>query len=222
MTISFAPIARYKSMTFLEPSAYSTDSINLRPLVAADIPRLPEIRPSYTSNTIIVVEHTGSGFDIQWKLAERDLPEPFSKGNLYDFNEDAQQSIRERFERPDDSYQRVLEHNGRLIGLLEIEQHYWNDTVFLWTLMIDQDYRGQGLGRRLWHRAVEYARECGVRAIMIETQNTNPAACKFYMRMGCELVGLNESYYTNNSYKSEIALFWAYYLRDGRSGSFSA
>lgn len=198
------------------------DQILLRPLTSADIPRLPEIRPTYTADTIIAIQRTGTGFNLQWQLAERTLPEPFSKGNLYDFNEDSQQLIRERFNHPDDTYQRVLEHNGRLVGLLEIENHYWNNTVFLWTLMIDQDYRGHGLGRRLWLRAVEYARQCEVRAIMIETQNTNPAACKFYLRMGCQLVGLNESYYTNNGYETEIALFWAYYLRAGRSGSFSA
>src|SRR4051812_202829 len=101
-------------------STIEDNEIALRALTAADISRLPDIRPTYKSNTIITIERTGEGFNIQWKLAERDLPEPFSKGNLYDFNEDAQQSIRERFERPDDSYQRVLEYNGRLIGLLEV------------------------------------------------------------------------------------------------------
>jgi ribosomal protein S18 acetylase RimI-like enzyme len=198
-----------------------SDQIILRSLTASDIPRLPEIRPTYTSNTIIAVERTGTDFNIQWQLAERDLPQPFDKGTLYDFNEAAQDSIRERFDHSDDTYQRVLEHDGRLVGLLELEQHYWNNTAFLWTLMIDQDYRRQGLGQRLWHRAVEYARQCEVRAILIETQNTNPAACKFYLRLGCELVGLNEAFYTNDGYKTEIALFFAYNLRAGRSGSFS-
>jgi ribosomal protein S18 acetylase RimI-like enzyme len=76
--------------------------------------------------------------------------------------------------------------------------------------MIDLDYRRQGLGRRLWHRALGFARQAEVRAILIETQNTNVDACRFYAQMGCQLAGLNEIYYTNDGLHREVALFWAY------------
>src|SRR5688572_9208918 len=107
------------------------ENVNLRTLTSTDIPRLSELRPTYTSGTIIAVERTGTGFSIHWNLVERKLPRAFDKGTLYDFNEDSQALVRDRCERPDDTCQRVLEHNGRLVGLLELEQHYWNDTVFL-------------------------------------------------------------------------------------------
>lgn len=193
--------------------------INLRPLTLDDIPNLPQIRPTYKTSRILEVEKSGTGLEIAWRLVERDLPQPFDKGTLQDFDERAQADIRARLERPDDAYQRVAESDDQLVGLLDIELQPWNDTAFLWNLMIDLDYRGQGLGRRLWHRGLEFARQSDVRAIMIETQNTNIVACKFYARMGCELVGINEAYYVNDGTTSEIALFWAYHLRGYRASA---
>jgi ribosomal protein S18 acetylase RimI-like enzyme len=193
--------------------------INLRPLTPEDIPNLPQIRPTYKSSSILEVERSGTGLEIGWRLVERDLPQPFDKGTLYDFDEIAQAEIRARLERPDDTYQRVAESSGLLVGFLDIELQSWNDTAFLWNLMIDLDYRGQGLGRRLWHRALDFARQSDVRAIMIETQNTNVPACRFYARMGCELVGINEVYYTNDGSATEVALFWAYRLPGYRPSS---
>jgi len=190
-------------------------AITLRPLVLADIPRLAEIRAHYQSETILAVEHTGSGISSGWRLVERKLPVPFDKGALYDFGEAEQEAIRRRLQWPDNTYLRVAEltgSNSRLIGLLEMEIRDWNNTVELVNLRVDLDFRGEGLGRRLWHLGLEYARQAGVRAIMIETQNTNLAACKFYARMGCQLVGLNEAFYTNDGTATEIALFWAYFL----------
>jgi ribosomal protein S18 acetylase RimI-like enzyme len=188
--------------------------INLRPIEPDDIPNLPQIRPTYTSPTILGVEKSGNGLEIGWRLVERALSQPFDKGTLYDFDEVAQAEIRARLARPDDIYQRVAvdEATGQLVGLLEVEIQAWNNTALLWNLMIDLAYRGQGLGRRLWHRAVEFAHQSEVRAIMIETQNTNIHACKFYARMGCQLIGINELFYTNDGLNTEVALFWAFQL----------
>lgn len=182
--------------------------IELRELRSSDVPNLTQIRPTYKSKTVLHVERSGSGLEIFWRLNEQPLAVPFNKGAGYDFDEFVQADIAERLSRPDDTYQRVAEYRGRLIGFVEVELQYWNNSAILWNLMIDLDYRGQGLGRRLWHRAVEFARQCEVRAILIETQNTNVAACKFYERMGCQLCGIHEAYYEDEI--GETALFWQY------------
>ncbi len=182
--------------------------ITLRELQAEDIPNLSQIRPTYKSKSILHIERSGEGLEVGWHLTEQPLEIPFDKGSRYDFDEFMQDAIAERFARPDDSYQRVAEYRGKLIGFVDVELQDWNNTATLWNLMIDLDYRGQGLGRRLWHRAVDFARQCEVRAILIETQNTNVAACKFYARMGCQLCGVHESYYDDGG--GEAALFWIY------------
>ena len=61
------------------------------------------------------------------------------------------------------------------------------DTVALWDLRVDAESRGRGVGHALFGRAVEWARERGFRRLMIECQNTNVAACRFYARQGCYL-----------------------------------
>jgi ribosomal protein S18 acetylase RimI-like enzyme len=184
--------------------------IELRPLTVDDLPNLPQIRPTYKTETTYVLEKTGAGCEVGWRLIERERP--FDKGALYDFGPEQQAQIGARLARPDGAYQCVAVSDGRLVGLLDVEIQPWNNTALLWNLMIDLDYRRQGLGRRLWHRALNFARQAEARAIMIETQNTNVAACKFYAEMGCQLIGLNEVLYTNNGQESEVALFWAYLL----------
>jgi ribosomal protein S18 acetylase RimI-like enzyme len=106
--------------------------------------------------------------------------------------------------------------DGRVVAVLDCELQHWNNVVLLWNLMVDESYRGQGIGRRLWERGLDFARQVGARALTLETQNTNIAACKFYQRMGCELIGINELLYMNDwrtAESGEFALFWAYKLR---------
>src|SRR2546423_1153574 len=129
----------------------SNAEIILRALELDDIPKLIEIRPTYITDTILAVERTGLGLTTDWRLVERKLSIPFDKGNLYNFGDAEQKLVRQRLRRPEETYQTIAELDGRLIGLVEVELQEWNDTAWLANLMIDLDYRGQGLGRRLWH-----------------------------------------------------------------------
>ncbi len=188
--------------------------ITLRALTADDIPNLVQIRTTFSASTVLRIERSGEGIETGWRLAEQALDVPFTRGTGYDFDGAPQDEIRERLALAEqgEAYQRVADFEGRLIGLVEVEIQGWNNTAQLSNLMIDADYRGQGLGRRLWHRAVDFARQSDVRAILIETQNTNVAACRFYARMGCQLSGLHESFYAAapDQVPDEVALFWSY------------
>jgi ribosomal protein S18 acetylase RimI-like enzyme len=202
-----------------EPQMLDEPIIEIRPLTLEDIPNLPEIRPTYRTDTILAVERSGQGYEVSWRLVERRLAQPFDKGGLYDFTPEQQAAIRERLKRGAAAYQRVAVLNGaRRVGLLAMAWQAWNETAFIWNLMVDLDFRRQGIGSRLWHLAVRAAQAWNARAITLETQQTNIAACRFYARMGCRLVGLDESLYGNVSEApdapiTEIALFWAYPLR---------
>lgn len=194
--------------------------INYRPLSIAELPKLVEIRPRYVTNTVIAVHRTGSFPNFGWQLQEVPIDPPYDKGDLYDFSADTQAFIQTRMEQPADAYTMVAELGGRFVGMLDMEFQRWNNTAFIWNLMIDQDFRRQGLGQRFWQLAVECANRWRVRAITLETQHTNVAACYFYLRMGCQLIGLNEALYANlppapeaGRGNPEVALFWAYPLR---------
>lgn len=184
----------------------------IRPMTEHDIPRLLAIRPGFVSTSMLAVEKTGSGIEVGWRLVERALSQPFDKGRGYDFDATEQAQILHRLRRGD-GLQLVVEWDGRLVGILDIEPQDWNHTALVWNIMLDRDVRGQGLGRDLFERAVQWGQQQGYRALVFETQTNNTPACKFYARMGCELGGIRDSYYTNEDIeRGEVAIFWVYKL----------
>lgn len=184
----------------------------IRPMTEDDIARLVEIRPGFTSPTTLVVEKTGSGIEVTWRLVERLLPQPYDKGHGYDFDPQEREQISERFRRGDGLHL-VVEAEGRIAGILDIVPQEWNHTVWLWNIMLDEAIRGQGVGRELFQRGVKWARKMGYRALVLETQTNNVPACKFYAALGCEIEGIRDMYYTNRDIeRGEVAIFWSYKL----------
>jgi len=184
----------------------------IRPMIEADIPRLVEIRAGFISATVLEVERTGTGIEIGWRLVERPLARPFDKGRGYDFDLSEQRNILERLQRGDGLHL-VAERAGRLVGVLDVAPEEWNNTAWVWNLMLDGDARRQGLGRELFRRAADWARRQGYRALVFETQTNNVPACKFYAAMGCTLEGIRTAHYTNDDLaRREVALFWVYPL----------
>ena len=188
-------------------------------MTEADIPRLAEIRPSFTSTTTLVVERIGAGIESGWRLIERPLSQPFDKGAAYDFDAGEQANVRRRLRRGDGLHL-VVEQGGRLVGMLDATPQEWSGTVWVWNLMLDRDVRRQGIGRALFRRAEDWGRRLGYRALMFETQTHNVPACKFYAAMGCTLEGIRTMYYRNDDIaRNEVAIFWAYPLIDGDVGA---
>lgn len=186
--------------------------IRIRPMTEQDIPRLAAIRPGFVSPTTLVVEKDGDGLAVGWRLAERPLPEPYDKGDGYDFDQAERRHILARL-RKGDGLHLVVEAEGALVGMLDVAPEEWNNTAWIWNLMLDTSVRGQGLGRELFRRTVTWARRQGFRAVVLETQTNNVPACKFYARMGCQIEGIREAYYSNDDMaRGEVAIFWIYRL----------
>ena len=187
-----------------------TIRIEIRPLAPADIPFLTGFDPNFTSDSVLDVHKAGAGLAQSWSLIERRLAEPYDKGRRYDLLQEDLDAIARRLAAGDGLYL-VAEEAGRIIGLLDMERIPWNNSAWLWNLLVDRAHRRQGLGRQLFQRAIDYARQAGLRVILIETQSNNVPACRFYAAMGCELAGLNDVLYSNEDLElGEVALFWAY------------
>ena len=88
-----------------------------------------------------------------------------------------------------------------------------DDLVWLWDLRVHPEYRGQGIGHSLFDRAAEWARVRQCRRMIIETQNINVPACRFYARQGCELIGVNRFAYKEEL--GEVQLLWHFDLQVG-------
>lgn len=81
-----------------------------------------------------------------------------------------------------------------------------DDLAVLWDIRVLPEYRRQGIGSKLFARAVGWAREKGLGCFKVETQNTNVAACRFYARQGCELGAIRRWAYPDAP--EEVQLLW--------------
>ncbi len=183
-------------------------------LALEDIPRLAEINPTFTSHTVLHIQRSGAPPFMGWQLQERPRAQPYHKGRAYDFDSQEQDNIRRRHTQADTLLEVVEDaRTGRLVGVLDVEHEAWRQTAWIWNLMLDLGVRRQGIGAHLVQRTLDWARARQLRAILMETQSNNTPACHFYARMGFQLVGIHDTYYTNRDLeKEEVALFWAYAL----------
>ena len=85
-----------------------------------------------------------------------------------------------------------------------------DDAAVIWDIRINPEFRRKGVGKMLFNKAVEFAKEMNCSLIKIETQNTNVPACKFYAEMGCYLGGIRKNMY--NEFPEEYQLLWYYDL----------
>lgn len=98
--------------------------------------------------------------------------------------------------------------DGELAGQVWILKN-WNGYAYIDYIAVEANYRGQEIGRALIARAIEWAKSKGFPGIMLETQNNNVAACRFYESCGFELRGFDTHLYkAQDPGTDEIALYW--------------
>ena len=76
----------------------------------------------------------------------------------------------------------------------------------LWDIRVSPGQRGRGVGSQLFAHAAQWARSRGSRAMKVETNNVNVAACRFYTRHRCELASLSRLAYAG--IRNEVQLVW--------------
>ena len=98
--------------------------------------------------------------------------------------------------------------DGQLAGQI-ILRKYWNNYAYVDDIAVDVHFRRQGIGRALIAQAVEWTKTAGLPGIMLEAQNNNLAACRFYERCGFQLAGFDRLLYRGIMPDTdEIALYW--------------
>ena len=100
----------------------------------------------------------------------------------------------------------VLAYNTDSIRKLEGR----DDVVVIWDLRIQPEYRGNGIGRRLFEAAVQWARDRQCRVLKVETQDINVPACRFYESQMCHLQTINR--HTYEAFPKEVELIWSLVL----------
>lgn len=86
---------------------------------------------------------------------------------------------------------------------------WWNQFGYVEDLVVNPEYRGLGIGRKLLERGIQWAREKGYPGVMLETQDNNVPACMLYQSCGFVLGGFDRSVYKAiNPDTKETALYW--------------
>lgn len=79
----------------------------------------------------------------------------------------------------------------------------------VWDLRVHPDFKRRGIGTKLFSRAIAWCREQGYKQLCVETQNVNVPACRFYLKQGCVLGGINRYwYYDSPAVADEVQFVW--------------
>jgi len=81
-----------------------------------------------------------------------------------------------------------------------------NDLAVLVDIRIDPTYQGRGVGRKLFHAIAEWATDQGCTQLIVETQDINVGACRFYSAMGLTIQSIDPDGYGPGI--SEAKLIW--------------
>lgn len=75
---------------------------------------------------------------------------------------------------------------ARIIGFMSLVKELVSERMILDLIQVDTEFRGQGIGRKLWEKAVEEARLNGARELYISACPSEETIC-FYKSMGAEV-----------------------------------
>ncbi|MBW5467089.1 GNAT family N-acetyltransferase [Brevibacillus formosus] len=98
--------------------------------------------------------------------------------------------------------------NNQVVGQIVLKRN-WNKYAYVEDIKVDKQYRGYGVGKKLIEQAKRWAMDGGMTGIMLETQNNNVRACKFYESCGFVIGGFDSYVYRGLDKNSdEIAIYW--------------
>ena len=177
----------------------------IAPLQVIRLAELKTIMTGYTTTEKYTVSKVENDFETHLRLALVQLPQPYTRH----FDEEISAEDLERYEQAiKEGLSLGCWLGNRLVGLAIAETHHWNRILWIHEFHIAADVRGQGLGRQLMDAVADRARHHGLRALQVETQNTNVPAIRFYRQVGYEIEAIDLSYYTNRDVEDyEVAIF---------------
>ncbi|KZE72045.1 streptothricin acetyltransferase [Paenibacillus jamilae] len=177
--------------------------IVVRELKAEDDEWGTNLDGSFIVDSILVLHFTGQR--IEYTVKER----PFSKKNYDDdqFKEDIAQDYSNYIGNPNQIIYLALVNN-QVAGQIVLKRN-WNKYAYVEDIKVDKLYRGFGIGKKLIEQAKRWAKDGRMPGIMLETQNNNVRACKFYESCGFVIGGFDSYVYRGLDKESdEIAIYW--------------
>lgn len=104
---------------------------------------------------------------------------------------------------------------GQIVGQIILRKN-WNRYAYIEDITVDVQFRRQGIGKELISCAKHWAQDRQLMGIMLETQDNNVPACKFYESCGFQLKGFDQYLYRGIDQRTdEVALYWYLFFGEG-------
>jgi ribosomal protein S18 acetylase RimI-like enzyme len=183
--------------------------IQIRPVIASDIPALVALDHHYSSDHIWQL-------DLQIGRIDESSGEPVRSASFRQVR--LPRNVRVEYPRPpknlleDWTYRSGLlaaTFKGEPVGYISLMLDFSPLTAWVTDLVVHRPLRRQGIGTALILAAMEWAINMDTQNLIVEMQPKNYPALCMANKLGFELCGYNDRYYPNQ----EIGLFFGKVLR---------
>jgi streptothricin acetyltransferase len=137
-----------------------------------------------------------------WTYTEEIFPEQYYKQYEYD-------EIDTSYYDEDGKAIFLYYNDNNCIGQIRLRSN-WNGYAFIEHIGITKDWRQQGVGTALLEKAMEWAKQNNFVGLMLETQDVNVSACRFYAKNNFVIGAVDNMLYSKFSTALEKAIFWYY------------
>jgi ribosomal protein S18 acetylase RimI-like enzyme len=129
-----------------------------------------------------------------------------------------------RYTQEERDYSTFVDNPEKVIFLAYVEgiiagqiilYKYWNNYAYVEDIAVAAEFRRHGVGRALIDQAKQWARQKQFPGIMLETQNNNVQACRFYESCGFQIGGFDNMLYRGlDSSTDEVAIYYYFHFED--------
>jgi ribosomal protein S18 acetylase RimI-like enzyme len=176
-------------------------SIEIRPAVSTDLPRLMGMDHSVTSEYVWQLDLRREAGQISANLRQVRLPRPIPVAYP-----------RNPFSLADDWQFKsavLVAVDASVMGYVCIMEQSAATVAWVTDLVVLPDQRQRGIGSLLLKSAYDWAQERGSHMIIFEMQAKNQPAIRLAQKAGLEFCGYNDHYYANQ----DVALFFGRMLK---------
>jgi ribosomal protein S18 acetylase RimI-like enzyme len=176
--------------------------IEIRPAIATDIHSLMALDHNYTTDFVWQMDLRQDDQEINVIFREVRLP----RSAQVKYPRDPQ-ALADTWTQRDGLL--VAEMESDIVGYISLSQNALLRTTWATDLAVTRRVRRQGIGSALVISAQEWAAKNKSRRLILEMQPKNYPAIRLMKKLGYELCGYNDHYFTNH----DIALFFSKWLR---------
>lgn len=97
--------------------------------------------------------------------------------------------------------------DNHCVGQIKLRTH-WNGFGFVEDISVAKGSRSKGIGTALMDTAIEWAKQNDLIGLMLETQDVNLLACRFYARNNFVIGAVDSMLYSKFPTAHEKAIFW--------------